>query len=80
VICRALHDQYEVFAEIYLLQLWHAVKHVVNHWSHNLLKESRVCCCTISPYKPVNLVLHLTDLNMDISIVMVSFGQRAVRA
>lgn len=63
VLCRALHDRLEVFASANLLQLWHAAVHVVNHWPHNLFKTSRFCCCTRSPYKPVNLVLDLTDLH-----------------
>ncbi len=64
MLCRALHDQLEVFASAYLLQLWHAAVHVVNHWPHNLFKASRVCGCTRSQYKPVNLMLDLTDLHL----------------
>ncbi len=78
VLCRALQHQLEVCASACLHQLWHALEHVLNHWFHNLFKVSRVCCCTMSSYKPVNLVLHLTDLRMDIGIVMVAFGVNLV--
>ena len=67
-----------------LLQIWHTVVHVVNHWPHNLLETSRICCFAVSPYMPVDVVLHLTDLHSACGhqqlLVMVSFGQRAVRA
>ncbi len=67
-----------------LLQIWYTVVHVVNHWPHNLLETSRVCCFAISPYMPVDVMLHLTDLHSECRhqqlLLMVSFGQRAVRA
>ena len=67
-----------------LLQIWHTVVHVVNHWPHNLLETSRICCFAVSPYMPGDVVLHLTDLHSACGhqqlLVMVSFGQRAVRA
>ena len=67
-----------------LLHIWHTVVQVVNHWPHNLLKTSRVCCFAVSHYTPVDLVLHLTDLRSVCGhqqlLVKVSFGQRAVRA